>query len=139
MSLTLTDIKTQVSGQLNDAGKLIWTDALLETAIRSALQAIGRVQGGALTLTELDGAAETTLAEGHQPVLVLGAVAHALNLRVTGRFEDARASEDLPDGLADWAEKQMARFERLLGEVRAQAHQTAEGAPYAPWDWEEAT
>ncbi|MBG0770503.1 MAG: hypothetical protein H0S82_02285, partial [Anaerolineaceae bacterium] len=57
MSLTLTEIKTRVSAHLNDTGKLIWGDTLLEAAIRSSLLAIGRVLDEALTLEGLDGAA----------------------------------------------------------------------------------
>jgi len=137
MSLTLTDFKTRVSAHLNDTGKLIWRDPLLESAIRSALQAIGRVLDETLSLEGLDGAVETTLAEDHQHVLVVGAVAYGLTLRATGRFDDARAREDLPDALAAWASAHMARFQIMLGEVRLETYQKAETVPYDQWDWEE--
>ena len=137
MSLTLTDIKTKVSAHLNDTGKLIWSDTLLEAAIRSALLAIGRVLDEALTLEGLDGAAATNLADDHQHVLVVGAVAYGLTLRATGRFDDARAWEDLPDALASWASAHMARFQVMLGQVKAATHQKAATVPYDKWDWEE--
>lgn len=136
MSLTLEDIRTQVSVHLNDTGKLIWTDTLLDTSIRSALQALGRALGEAQTLDGLDGATETTLEEDHQQALVVGAVAHALNLRVSGKFEDARTGGAPMGELADWAGKQMARFERLLVDIRLKSHQMAEGGPYDAWEWE---
>ncbi len=110
MSLTLSDIKMKVSAHLNDTGKLIWSDVLLESAIRSALLAIGRVLDESLTLEGLDGAAVTNLDDDHQHVLVVGAVAYGLTLRATGRFDDARARENLPDALASWASAHMARF-----------------------------
>ena len=137
MSLTLMDIKARVSVHLNDTGKLIWNDTLLESAIRSALLAIGRVLDEIPSLEGLDGAAVTTLAEDHQHVLVVGAVAYALTQRATGRFDDARAREDLPDALAAWASAHMARFQVMLGGVKAATHQKAETAPYDQWDWEE--
>lgn len=137
MSLTLTSIKPRVSAHLNDTGKLIWSAALLESAIRSSLLAIGRVLGESLRLEGLDGAVETTLADDHQHILVVGAVAYGLTLRATGRFDDARAREDLPDALASWASAHMARFRVMLGEVKAETHQKAETAPYDSWDWEE--
>lgn len=137
MSLTLTDIKTKVSAHLNDTGKLIWSDALLEAAIRSSLLAIGRILDEPLTLEGLDGAAATSLVDDHQHVLVVGAVAYALTLRATGRFDDARAKEDLPDALAAWASAHMARFQVMLGEVKASSHQKAATVPYDHWDWEE--
>ena len=137
MTLTLTELRTQVSVHLNDTGKLIWTDTLLDSSIRSALQALGQALGETLSLDGLDEATETTLAEDHQQALVVGAVAHALSLRVTGKFEDARPGGAPMDRVADWAGKQMARFEHLLAEIRLQSHQTAEGGPYDAWDWEE--
>lgn len=137
MSLTLADIKTKVSAHLNDTGKLIWSDVLLESAIRSALLAIGRVLDESLTLEGLDGAAVTNLDDDHQHVLVVGAVAYGLTLRATGRFDDARARENLPDALASWASAHMARFRVMLGEVKATTHQKAATVPYDTWDWEE--
>ena len=135
--MNLTEIRVEVSLHLNDPSKLIWTETLLDAAIRAALQALGRALGAAQTLEGLDDALETTLDEGQQAVLVTGAVAHALALRVNGRFEDARAREDLPNRMADWAGVQMARFEQLLEEARVQSHQTAATAPYDAWEWEE--
>lgn len=137
MSLTLTEIKARVSVHLNDTGKLIWGDDLLESAIRSALFAIGRVLDTTLSLEGLDGAVETTLAEDHQHVLVIGAVAYGLTLRATGRFDDARAREELPGALTSWASAHMARFQVMLGSVKAEMHQKAETVPYDKWDWEE--
>jgi hypothetical protein len=137
MSMTLAEVRAQVSVHLNDTGKLIWTDTLLDSSIRCALQALGHALGEVLNLEDLDGAVETTLAEEYQQALVIGAVAHALNLRVTGKFEDARAGEAPMGELADWAERQMARFERLLVGIRLQSHQTAVGGPYEAWEWEE--
>ena len=137
MSLTLSTIKERVSCHLNDTGGLVWPDALLETAVRSALLALGRILEEPLTLEGLDGAVETTLADDGQHVLITGAVAYALNLRATGRFEDANSRKDLPANLADWATAHMARFQAMLAEVKGRSHQEAGTAPYDQWAWEE--
>lgn len=137
MSLTLSMAKERVSLHLHDAGQLIWTDAMLGTAIRAALQTIASVQGEPLSLSGLDGAAETTLAQEDEQALVTGSVAYALTFRAAGRFEAARAGEDLPDALADWAGVHMTRFQTLLAQVKRRGHQTAAGPPYAAWDWKE--
>lgn len=137
MILTLALISERVSVHLNDASRLIWSEPMLTTAIRSALLAVGRVVGTPLTLSGLDGATETTLGEEDVQVLVSGAVAYALTLRASGRFEDARAQEDLPDALGSWASAHMARFQTMLAEVKVRWMQTAAEPPYSAWRWEE--
>ncbi len=137
MSLTLTMIEERVSCHLNDTGNLIWSEPMLETAIRSALLAIGRVLDDTLALAGLDGALETTLDEDDIQVLVVGAVAYALTFRASGRFEDARARAELPEKLADWATAHMARFQTMLAVIKRRTHQEAETAPYDQWAWEE--
>jgi hypothetical protein len=137
MSLTLTTLRDRVSVHLNDTGNLIWSDAMLDSAIRSALLALGRVLDETLALAGLDGAVETTLADDDQHVLVVGAVAYALSFRASGRFEDARSRSELPQNLADWATAHMARFQTMLAEVKRRSHQEAAAAPYDQWAWEE--
>jgi hypothetical protein len=137
MSLTLTTAKARVGVHLNDTGRLIWSETMLETALREALQAIGRALGEALTLSGLDEAGETTLPEDVEHILVTGAVAYALTFRASGRFEDARAAENLPDALGNWAGAHMARFQAMLAQVKQQGHQTTGQPPYAGWEWEE--
>ncbi len=139
MSLTLSTAKERVGVHLNDVARLIWSETMLETALREALQAIGRVLGEPLTLSGLDGASETTLPEDVEHILVSGAVAYALAFRASGRFEDARATENLPKALGDWATAHMARFQAMLVRVKWQGHQTAAQPPYAGWEWEERT
>jgi len=137
MSLTLSTAKERVGVHLNDTGRLIWSETMLETALREALQAVGRALGEPLTLSGLDGASETTLPEDVEHILVTGAVAYALTFRASGRFEDARAAESLPQALGDWASAHMARFQAMLVQVKWQGHQTAAQPPYAGWEWEE--
>lgn len=137
MTLDLATVCTRVSHHLDDTARLIWSDAMLEAAVRESLDAIGRVLGESLALAGLDGAAETTLPADQQQLLVVGAVAHALSFRASGRFEDARARETLPEALAEWASDHMARFETLLAQARLAAHQQAATPPYGEWEWEE--
>jgi len=130
-------VSERVSCHLNDTGSLIWTDEMLETAIRSALQALSRVYGEILTLDGLDEAEETTLPEGDEHVLVTGAVAYALTLRASGRFEDAIPAQEAPESLADWATAHMARFQTMLAGVKVGSHQDSDQVPYSAWEWDE--
>ncbi len=130
-------IKERVRCHLNDAAGLIWTDAMLGAAVRSALQAIGRIVEETFTLEGLDGALETTLPAEDEHALVTGAVAYALTFRASGRFEDASLNQDLPSALADWASAHMARFQALLGEIRTRDQQRSVEVPYCEWEWEE--
>ncbi|MCB2210187.1 hypothetical protein KQH62_04775 [bacterium] len=138
MTLDLTSVRTAVSQRLDDANRLIWSDVMLDAAVRDSLGAIGRALGDRLTLSGLDEAEETTLPADHQQLLVVGAVAYALTFRVSGRFEDAGARDTPPAALADWAEAQMAHFLALLRQTKRDAHQQAGSAPYGEWEWEDA-
>ena len=137
MSLTLSTAKERVSVHLNDVARLIWSEVMLETAIREALQAVGRVVGETLTLSGLDGAGETLLPEDSEHILVTGAVAYALTFRANGRFEDARDADALPNAFGDWAGAHMARFQAMLVQVKWHGHQKAAHPPYTGWEWEE--
>jgi hypothetical protein len=128
-----------VRQHLDDTDGLIWSEAMLAAAVRESLLSIGRVLGESLTLAGLDEAEETTLPDDHQQLLVAGATAYALSFRVSGRFEDARAREALPEALADWASEQMARFQSLLRQAKSGSHQRAALPPYGEWEWEEDT
>lgn len=137
MSLTLAIVKDRVALHLDDAAHLVWSDAMLESAARTALADISSVSGETLTLSGLDGAAETSLPPEDDPVLVAGAVAYALSFRVAGRFEDARAHEGLPAALSVFAAQSMARFQSLLAGVKSRRHHTSPDVPYTEWPWEE--
>jgi hypothetical protein len=130
-------IKERVRCHLNDTAGLIWTDAMLGTAVRSAILALSQIYEEAFTLEGLDGALETTLPVEDEHALVTGAVAYALTFRASGRFEDASLNQELPTALADWASAHMARFQALLGEIRAREQQRSTEAPYSQWEWEE--
>lgn len=137
MTLDLATVCARVNVHLDDTARLIWSDAMLETAVRESLLSISRVMGDTLTLAGLDEAEETTLPADHQHLLVVGAVAYALTFRASGRFEDARAREALPQALADWASAHLARFHTLLMQAKLAAHQQAATPPYGEWEWEE--
>lgn len=138
MTLDLVTVRTEVSLRLNDTARLIWSDEMLDAAVRDSLRSIGRILGDTLTLSGLDDAEETTLPADYQQLLVVGATAHALSFRVSGRFEDARAREIPPAALADWAKEQMTRFQEMRRQAKNGGHQQAESAPYGEWEWEDA-
>ena len=75
--------------------------------------------------------------DGDEHALVSGAVAYALTLRASGRFEDAVQDEELPSALADWASAHMARFQTMLAEIKARLHQVSTDIPYSQWEWQE--
>jgi len=135
--MTFDIIKERVRCHLNDMGGLIWTDGMLEAAVRSALRAISRVYDEDFTLSGLDGALETTLPDEDEHALVTGAVAYALTFRASGRFEDAAQDQNLPSALANWASAHMARFQTLLAQCRRRTHQTSPDPPYSQWEWQE--
>ncbi len=137
MTMDYLTVKERVSCHLNDTGNLIWCDSMLESAVRSGINALSRVHGETLTLAGLDDAEETTLPVEDEHVLIVGAVAYALTFRASGRFEDAVPDQTLPEALADWAIAHMARFQDLLAQVKARSHQQAEDVPYSEWEWEE--
>jgi len=135
--MTFDIIKERVRCHLNDMGGLIWTDGMLEAAVRSALRAISRVYDEDFTLSGLDGALESTLPDEDEHALVTGAVAYALTFRASGRFEDAAQDQDLPSALANWASAHMARFQTLLAQSRGRSHQISPDPPYSQWEWQE--
>lgn len=135
--MTFETVKERVRCHLNDTASLIWTDAMLEEAVRSALQALSRVIDESFTLSGLDGAVETTLPEEDEHALVTGAVAYALTFRASGRFEDAALKGDLPAALMDWASAHMARFQAMLAQIKVRSHQESADVPYSEWEWEE--
>jgi hypothetical protein len=137
MPLTLTDIRTHLATRLSDPSNLIYSLNLLDESIRSALADISRVSGAALTLTDLDGALETTLPPEDEHALITGAVAYALIYHASGRFDDAVPDQDLPIEISEWAEKQMSHFLSLLSGIKKRIHQTSEDIPYSQWDWDE--
>jgi hypothetical protein len=130
-------IQERVRCHLNDTAGLIWTDVMLATAVRSALQALSGIYEKAFTLEGLDGALETTLPMEDEHALVTGAVAYALTFRASGRFEDASLSQELPTALGDWASAHMARFQMMLASIRAREQQRSTEVPYSQWEWEE--
>jgi hypothetical protein len=137
MTMTFDTIKERVRCHLNDTAGLIWTDAMLETAVRSALLALSRIYEEAFTLEGLDGALETTLPAEDEHALVTGAVAYALTFRASGRFEDASLNQELPAALADWGSAHMARFQTMLAGIRTREQQRSTEVPYSEWEWEE--
>ncbi len=135
--MTFATIKERVRCHLNDTGGLVWTEAMLESAVRCALRAISRVYDADFSLSGLDGAMETTLPEEDEHALINGAVAYALTFRASGRFEDATPKQDLPSALGDWASAHMARFQAMLAHIKARSHQKAADVPYSEWEWQE--
>lgn len=136
MSLALSEVQVRLACHLNDTVHLVWSDALLEAAIRSALLAISRVAGTRFALAGLDDALETTLPVEDEHVLLVGAVAYALTFRATGRFEEAALGADLPAHLSSWASAHMARFQTLLAETKQRLIQTSTEPSFGTWTWE---
>jgi hypothetical protein len=137
MMMTFTAIQERVRCHLNDTGGLIWTESMLESAVRSALRALSRIYEVDFVLSGLDDAVETTLPKEDEHALITGAVAYALTFRASGRFEDAVHNQDLPAALADWAGAHMARFQTMLAAIKGRTHQESTAAPYSEWEWEE--
>jgi len=138
MTATLTTIRDQVEAHLDDASNLIWSTDSLDEAIRTALVELSRVSGTDLTLSGLDGAAETTLPDQDDHVLILGAVAYALQFVAAGDIKSLPLSDDAkPQALTMLIKQRMDAFHDLLEKVRVRYLQESADHPYSQWEWDE--
>jgi len=137
MSLSLSAVRDAVEIHLSDSSNLVWSQSMLDEAVRSALRALSNVYGAPQSLAGLDGAAATSFDPSDEHALIMGAVAFALSFRAAGRYEDALPDDHLPPDLANLAQTRMDLFQNLLTQARIRKLQDSSDAPYSPWDWEE--
>lgn len=133
---TLTDLLTQTALLLDDPNGRTWSSDRLTLCVRLALDVYNRTCDTRCTLTGLDGAAVTNLPECDLPLMVRGASAYAVLLRVLVRAESANLGQQVPEELRGWATRQLAEFCRDVGTIRT-ANLRRGGAPWTAWAWDE--
>jgi hypothetical protein len=137
MVYTLASVRDQIEINLMDTTNLIWSTAVLDEAIRAALQDLSRVYGLAVTLKDLDSAIETTFEDQDVYILIRGAVAYSLTFRSVGRYEEATPEPKLAPSFAINAQVTMAEFFALLTLINQRLKQESTNVPHAPWVWDE--
>ena len=137
MTAALSSTRDQVETRLQDIANLIWSTDMLDEALRASLGDLSSAYGFALTLQDLDSAAETTYEEIDHNTLLVGAVAYALRSRLIKRFEQASPIRQDPEDLANSATIQMNHFQSLLMQTRLRRFSESTDHPYSAWEWEE--
>jgi methyltransferase-like protein len=137
MAATLATVRDQLEYRLSDATNLIFSTAVLDEAIRAALNEVSNAYGEAVTLNGLDAAAATTFDDIDLNTLIVGAMAYACRFRLIGKFEEASPVREHPDDLANWATEFMNHFLALTTQIRLRKFQEATTGPHSAWDWEE--
>jgi len=117
---TLANFRAQLERNLMDTTNLIWSQAILEEAIRASLADISRAYDEKLTINQLDSEVETTVDPLDFYLLIKGAVAYALIFRTVGRFEEATPEPSLTPHLATVAEQRMKEFKYYLIPIYAE-------------------
>ena len=137
MSLTLTTVRNQVETQLTDTSNLIWPEATIDQAIRTALAEISQIYGEALTLDGLDTETTTTIEEQDIFVLVTGAMVYCLLFRVTERYEEASPNREDIDDLVKAKDKNLDLYQGLLHQLKTRFFHESTTSPISEWEWDE--
>ncbi len=137
MAHTLATVRDQLENRLEDSTNLIFSTALLDEAIRAALNDLSAAYGSALTLNGLDGAAATNFDDVDLNTLLVGAMGYTCHFRQIGKFEEASPVREHPEDLANWASRFMDDFEALICSVKLRKFQESTDSPISQWDWEE--
>ena len=137
MSSTLTTVRNQVEIQLCDSSNYVWSEASLDQAIRATLAEISGVYGDSLLLTGLDGAAATTIEERDVHVLIAGAVAFALSIRIFHRFEEASPVREDIDDLVKAKHKVQELYQDQIYQIKLRKFQQSTDHPHTAWEWDE--
>ena len=137
MAHTLATVRDQLENRLEDSTNLIFSTAVLDEAIRAALNEVSLAYGAAQTLSGLDGAATTTFSDLDLNALVVGAMAYACRFRLMSKFEEASPVREHPEDLAKWTETFMSEFENLIYQIKLRKFQETTTSPISEWTWDE--
>jgi len=137
MAHTLATVRDQLENRLEDATNLVFSTAVLDEALRAALNEISNAYGEALSLDGLDAASETTFDDLDLNALVVGAMAYACRFRLMAKFEEASPVREHPEDLAVWATQFMHEFLALVSLIKLRIFQESTSNPYDDWEWDE--
>lgn len=129
MPSTLATLRDRVEASLMDSSNLSWDTATLDEAIRQALTFVtkARTPPSAFTISGLDGAANTTMAEDDTAYLVIGAAGFAARSRAVNRSQTANLEQAMPSALLTWSTSQLDAFFFGLG-LKSSATSTTGGS-----------
>jgi len=137
MAHTLASVRDQLENRLEDSTNLVFSTAILDEAIRAALNDLSAAYGSALTLNGLDGAAATNFADVDLNTLLVGAMGYSCHFRQIGKFEEASPVREHPEELANWASRFMDDFVNLVYQIKLRKFQESTTSPISAWEWDE--
>jgi hypothetical protein len=118
MAATLESLRARLRVALMNAAATAqpWDDAVLDEGIRLALGEYGLAGAAPVTLSGLDGAAETSLNGLHESLVVWGAGGYAALSRAVLRAESFQLGGEA-EALRSWGEARLEDFKAMLGAV----------------------
>lgn len=129
MSMDLDGFRQQVSVFLIDPEGNIWDPASLDEAIRLALSDLQRISPIKLSILGLDEATITGLDGGMAELLVKGAAAYALEMRIIDRADMYELNQTGLD-MSGWVEKVKQRYLLEIEKMRRAYLQKSANAPH---------
>lgn len=112
-----------------DPGGLVWDANSLDEAIRLALGDMQRISDNKLAISGLDGESITLLDDGMGEVLVKGAAAYALEMRIVDRADSFELQQTGLD-MAGWVEKEKHAYWTEVEKLRKYSFQRSNNVPY---------
>lgn len=135
--MDLEVMRGRLATSLADDATLIYTQAILDEAIRRALSDIAEVYGFELFLEGLDEADETNLDDADLNCLLVGASGYAVNTMLASRFNHHTPSIQADVNVMMRGASLLKDFERMLEDLRVDDLQTSDSPPYSKFEWDE--
>lgn len=129
MDQSLEEIRERVKLILMDVAGLIWDETTLDEAIRQALRDLQEVTPITLTLEGLDGALATVLEMGMDGLIVRGASAYALEMRMIDRADTYELNQTGLD-MVNLVEKIKSQYLVDVQKIRTRQFQMSASVPY---------
>lgn len=137
MAASLTTCRTQLAQRLQDPSNLIYATSTLDEALRASLAELSSAYGAVVSLDGLDGETSTTFDDADLHSFLVGAHAHALRMRLTGKMDEPNPARENLIYLASLATTTMNEFQALLTHIRMRRFQQSTSHPYSAWEWDE--
>jgi hypothetical protein len=115
---TIVEIENRVSTLLLDMTHLNFTVDVIDEGVRQALLEYSKASGRNETITGLDGAESTTLADLDTGMIVLGAAGFAASAKGVDRKESFNLNDQISPQVKQLGERFLDRFQTLILTVR---------------------
>lgn len=129
MMVDIDTLRQRIWTFLMDPGGLVWDANSLDEAIRLALGDMQRISDNKLAISGLDGESITLLDDGMGEVLVKGAAAYALEMRIVDRADSFELQQTGLD-MAGWVEKEKHAYWTEVEKLRKYSFQRSNNVPY---------